>query len=108
MIGLKKILNSLKDGMSTVSDWFEVQDTPDTPKKTGTEAAKEALKQPTGKPTQAQDQRSTTKTAKDTAPEESTESGQMVDCPNGGQKRIEYCREICTSREGCPAMEGKN
>jgi len=54
-----------------------------------------------------QDQRSTPKTAKDTTDPETPKPEQLIDCPNGGQKHLEYCREICTSRDGCPAIEGK-
>lgn len=48
MVGLRKIFNSLKDGMSQPADWFEVEAQGET-KKTGSEAAKEALRQKVGK-----------------------------------------------------------
>lgn len=44
IVSLKKIYNSLKDGMSTPSDWFEVENGQTEPIKTGVDAAKEALK----------------------------------------------------------------
>lgn len=44
VVGLRKIYNSLKDGMSTLSDWFEVEPEKEEEKKTGVEAAKAALK----------------------------------------------------------------
>jgi len=43
VIGLRKIYNSLKDGMSTKSDWFDVEEDEQAPQ-TGVEAAKAALK----------------------------------------------------------------
>lgn len=43
MVGLKKVLNSLKDQMSTISDWFEVEEGTEV-RKSGVEGAKEALK----------------------------------------------------------------
>lgn len=45
VVGMRKIYNSLKDGMSSPSDWFEViHDEANEKPKSRTEAAKEALK----------------------------------------------------------------
>lgn len=44
IVSLRKIYNSLKDGMSTPPDWFEVENGQTEQPKTGVEAAKEALK----------------------------------------------------------------
>ena len=52
MVGLRKIYNSLKDGMSTRSDWFEIEEANgETVPTTGVAAAKEALKKKTELPT---------------------------------------------------------
>lgn len=45
VIGLRKIYNSLNDGMSSISDWFEVEEAASAEKKTGVDAAKAALKE---------------------------------------------------------------
>jgi len=50
VVGLRKIYNSLKDGMSTLSDWFEIEDQEEKPK-SGVEAAKAALKKDAPMPT---------------------------------------------------------
>lgn len=45
VVGMRKIYNSLKDGMSAPADWFEVGESQaDNANKTGSSAAKEALK----------------------------------------------------------------
>jgi hypothetical protein len=49
VIGLRKIYNSLTDGMSSVADWFEVEESTGDKPKTGVDAAKAALKSATCK-----------------------------------------------------------
>jgi hypothetical protein len=45
MVSLKKVYNSLKDGMSAITDWFEVEPAAEKPEeKTGVDKAKAALK----------------------------------------------------------------
>jgi hypothetical protein len=118
MVGMRKIYNSLKDGMSSASDWFEISEAQVEEHKTGVEAAKAAMKQPTGKPQVSQDKRSPEKTIKeDTALDGSTSTGankgqdepdRQVECPNnpGETRKLGFCQNICQSREGCPALEG--
>ena len=44
LVGLRKIYNSLSDGMSAVSDWFTVDEANSTTTASGVEAAKSAMK----------------------------------------------------------------
>jgi len=47
VIGLRKIYNSLTDGMSSVADWFEIEEAQSDKPKTGVDAAKAAMKSST-------------------------------------------------------------
>jgi hypothetical protein len=96
MVGLRKIFNSMRDGMSTAADWFEMP--VEEPKKSGTDAAKEALKKKAGKDKA---------TVEIVEPEPSQEVATPVEiaCPNreGDMVTVESCNSKCESRDGCPA-----
>lgn len=103
MVGLRKIYNSLKDAMSSIPDWFEVEAPAEGAKKTGIEAAKESLKKKQGATTAPQENTPPAGAQSDNALE-----SRLVKCPNddGQEKAIEYCDNICTRQQGCPALEG--
>lgn len=93
MVGLRKIFNSMRDGMSTAVDWFEMPQ--EEPKKSGTEAAKEALKRGKGKDKEEIFEPGAPQKAEDT-----------VVCPDlGSSMSIRHCNTECPKREGCPAFE---
>lgn len=78
LVNLKKIYNSLKDGMSTAADWFEVEETAGAKTEAkGTDALKEKLK--AGK-----------------KPE--------VNCPKGGLVIPEICATCEDRNEECPKV----
>jgi len=103
IISLRKVYNSINDGMSVASDWFEVVDASETPMdnlKTGTEKAKEALKR--GR--KPKDQSTTEPTGIKAEPAVVVdEPDELVDCPNGDRMKASYCNQGCSSRENCPA-----
>lgn len=87
LIQLRKIYNSLKDGMSTPSDWFDVA------AEQKTDSAGASLKEKVKK---AKDQ-----TAKDQVSEN------KIDCPKIDNKPINRANcDSCDARPGCPAHEG--
>ena len=99
VVGLKKILNSLKDSMSQVSDWFEVAEGAEI-KKSGVEGAKEALKQPKGKPVEAQ--------VKSKVPEAGTLDDRLdtsqIDCPDTHKPAdLGWCKKSCDKNFTCEA-----
>lgn len=79
-VSLGKIYNSMKDGMSNPSDWFEVIPQADDKRASkGNEGVKETLK----KKAKAEEK--------------------MYTCPNGGVQVTEtYCDKECADRQGCP------
>lgn len=86
MVSLRKIYNSLKDAMSTIADWFEVEVQKETSKTTGTEAAKEALKG-MGK--------------KDT-PSPTRPLTESLTCPADQEPRtVGWCRDNCLTNVDC-------
>jgi len=93
LIQLRKIYNSLKDGMSGPSDWFEVVASAD--KKTdGAADLKEKIKAKKGKPAE-----------QDPTPEVKEEMCPKP-CPNnpGDTYKKAFC-DGCPERKGCPAWE---
>lgn len=73
MVGLRKVYNSLKDGMSVISDWFEVEAKPEQEApKSGVEKAKDALKGKKGGKT--------------------TPEGYIA-CPDGQERPLTYCSD---------------
>ncbi len=93
VIGLRKIYNSLKDGMSTTGDWFEVAEAqqPDEKSKSGSEALKGALK---GKQKAESKPEPPSEKPMDLAPGE---------CPErrGDTMTVEFCQQ-CPKHDGCP------
>jgi hypothetical protein len=88
LVNLRKIYNSLKDGMSAVPDWFDVD--PVSVDK-GSEALKNKLK---GKKKEEE--------AKSEPEVEAIASGP---CPNTGEVVTEAICAACNSRQGCPVWE---
>jgi hypothetical protein len=96
-VGLRKIYNSLKDGMSASQDWFDM--TPETVEelpKSGTQAAKDAIK----------------KKRADSAEPAPSPDPSAVDPPesvicekNGERVFTEFCDGTCADRANCPARE---
>lgn len=86
LVQLRKIYNSLKDGMSAAADWFEIVDQPKAADASA--GLKEKIK---GKQQQA--------------PADKMAPGE---CPNdpGTTYTKEYC-DGCAKRQGCPAWGGK-
>ena len=84
LVNLRKIYNSLKDGMSSAADWFEVEE---SKTESGTESLKEKIRK--GK------QETKTDEPKQTAP---------GPCPDNPEVTYlaEHC-DKCPKREGCPA-----
>lgn len=105
MISLKKVLNSLKDNMSAISDWFEIPEQTEL-KKTGVEGAKEALK--TGqktKPAPQEGPKETEKVQRGAPPDERPDSTQ-IPCPMDPEMKpadLGYCRRNCVSAVDCTA-----
>lgn len=101
VIGLRKIYNSLKDGMSSAGDWFEASETPaqEAPKK-GNESLKGSLK---GKQKAAQPPPPPEPSAEPEASETPMEFAPS-ECPDrpGDTMSAEYCSG-CPKRDGCPA-----
>jgi hypothetical protein len=92
MVSLRKVYNSLKDGMSTVQDWFEmpeVQAANGSAAKTGVDKAKAALKD---KPELKVNAKPIT----------------HVNCPecNNESVNVEACKS-CSKREGCEVRPAK-
>lgn len=84
LVNLRKIYNSLKDGMSVTADWFEVSDA--TQEKDGAKGLKDRLKAAKGK------------TDDETAP---------GPCPN--DPAVTYLKAHCDAqkcRQGCPVWGG--
>lgn len=96
LVNLGKIFNSLKDGMSTASDWFDVIPvaTGEDSGKSRTEALKEKLK------TEKKDPTPTSPTAEKSGP------SNMIACPQvpGDMRDPEHCRTVCPDRLGCNAL----
>lgn len=85
MVSLRKVFNSLRDGMSTAGDWFEVALIEDAPK-TGTEAAKEALRNKKAKEGEK-------------TPRQNTEE---LTCKQDGEPRtVGYCKDNCPMSQDC-------
>lgn len=95
VISLRKVFNSLKDGMSTPTDWFEpavsLVDAPAVPKNGG-DALKAALKKPKQDPAPVKVQEV------ELAPEPCPAGGPMA----GDNPTAEFCGK-CQSRDGCPS-----
>ena len=88
LVNLRKIYNSLKDGMSAVADWFEVEQ---GSVEKGSEALKNKLK---GK-----------KKEEEPPKEEEPKPGELVACPDKLAMVPESECVGCKKREGCPAHE---
>jgi hypothetical protein len=84
LIQLRKIYNSLRDGMSGPADWFEAIIKPEDEKKGGNEKLKEKIK---GK-----------------IDEHKPEPPPTKQCPDNGPVLTTACT-LCPKREGCPAWE---
>lgn len=102
MVSLRKVYNSLKDGMSTAQDWFEVDGKPEEEKKTGNEAAKQAMKQATKATDKHQDERSPEKDTTTKAKNENQTTAR-INCPDGTEADEGYCKVSCGKFVGCPA-----
>lgn len=115
-IQLKKIYNSLKDNMSTASDWFELAETPqaaDDNKGTASDKLKNKLKKNTQQTQEAHPQGKSAEQAEKPAeekPVQPAENGQPqteeyapAECPDspGTTYKKEHC-DNCQKREGCP------
>lgn len=100
VLSLRKIYNSLKDGMSVASDWFDTtgSTTESNAVSSGVEKAKDALKK--GK---TKDKPETPKSEPIVQPSDDAEK---VQCPrNGDMMFVSYCNSgECLEREGCPAF----
>ena len=105
VVSLRKVFNSLRDGMSSASDWFEIAESevPDQSLK-GADAAKDALKR-----------HRRTKLEMDAAKQ--AEGGGQVDPPPGAQVTCPKTGELtfvsafcdsgeCPDRNGCPEVGG--
>lgn len=95
VISLRKVYNSLKDGMSTPSDWFETEQSSqgDTPK-SGTDAAKAALK------SKSQLKREAV---------QNPQPGTVICHPSGDNPGMavnvdEYCLKVCKRNQECPSL----
>lgn len=86
LIQLRKIYNSLKDGMSAPSDWFEIVQSEEAPKADGAESLKSKLR------AKKQDQEQ--------------EVMALHPCPDNQEVTYNkaHCDE-CKERKGCPAWE---
>lgn len=82
LVNLRKIYNSLKDGMSTAADWFEVAS-----KTTASETLKDKIKGKMGKPADKQ---------------EATEEMAPAPCPDIGEVYTKKHCDECKGRTGCP------
>ncbi len=112
VVELKKVYASLRDGMSSVADWFEIESNEDAQKvekKTvGNQAAKEALSQ--RKSSQPEKQESQDQTAKPMTPEEIAKAQDaLLNPPNTATANILW-RDIeprarATSRKVFAALE---
>ncbi len=91
LIQLRKIYNSLKDGMSGPADWFETMAPAEDAPKDAAKNLKDKLKAAKNDKEQAK-------------PEEATaEEALSGPCPNNGDKfKASYCGG-CPDRKGCPA-----
>ncbi len=100
-VALRKIYNSLKDGMSGAADWFEqIQSTEPEQKTSGVEAAKQAI---AGKKAKKEDPRPPEPEVMPD-PEDATAK---VACPNnpGDLISVDWCERNCPTRAGCPSHE---
>ena len=102
VVSLRKIFNSIRDGMSTPADWFETIDakTADTPKTTGAEALKRAIKDKPKSPPQ-EDSRpapSVQIVVEDPIP------GEQILCPYS-EKSVDtsFCLNACADKAECKA-----
>lgn len=97
MVMLGKIYNSLKDGMSAPSDWFDVAQVQDS------QAAKPDLKEKLrGKRKEA-----APPVVPEPAPEQESppvQAEEFVPCPDGNMMKVEYCNTECQNRKGCPSF----
>jgi hypothetical protein len=84
VVNLRKIYNSLKDGMSVPADWFEVVPIVEDDTRKGADGLKDRLKK--GKK------------------EEPGDDG-MFECPDTGKMITAAKCEGCPKREGCPVWE---
>lgn len=87
VVNLRKIYNSIKDGMSVAEDWFERDIVADEPEVKGASALKQQLK------------------SKKTVTAQPLDNADMIACPDLDGKLIpaKDC-ETCKAREGCPAQ----
>jgi hypothetical protein len=110
LIALRKIFNSLKDGMSTPVDWFEVVQSPDdSQKQTGTDAIKSKLR---GRPPKQADPPPIppeSQASQESEMPEFSDSQTMVECPKTGEPtRVDFCGSECGERVGCPAFPAED
>jgi len=104
VVGLKKIYTSLRDGMSTAADWFEVVTASEDAPKTGTEAAKAALRGKKGKETQPpemtpQEEAVDIETG-EVKPTTTRDKAEMLTCPRDGES-IGWCSDSCVTAIDC-------
>lgn len=99
MLTMRKIYNSIIDGMSSPEDWFDPELTAvDDLNRKFSKEEKKAGAPPKAKKDAPKD------TPKDTPKSEADEEG-FVSCPDGtGNVPKSYCDTECKSREGCPAL----
>lgn len=95
VIALRKIYNSLKDGMSSPSDWFEMESV--VPEATaGSDVLKQALK----------DKKAHKKHDPPKDPSVEVGTGNLIECPKmEGDRVFESVCEACPDKVGCPALE---
>jgi hypothetical protein len=116
VISLRKIYNSLKDGMSSAGDWFSVEEfpIPDQPLK-GAEAAKDALKRHrrTKAEMEAEKQQGLpldplgAGSSEAQEPPKASEDKGLIQCPiddNEGRSP-RYCLDMCQENADCPALK---
>jgi hypothetical protein len=83
LIQLRKIYNSMKDGMSSAADWFDTLNDGET-KTVGNEGLKDKLKKQGGKTV--------------------SEGQEEKQCPDGGDMHTkDWCEKMCSKFQGCPA-----
>ena len=104
MVSLRKVFNSLRDGMSTAADWFEVAAAYEDAPKTGTEAAKEALMGKKGKDTKPPSQPPPQEAVDQETGEVKTtrDKAEMLTCSRDGEERsIGWCSDSCVTAIDC-------
>jgi hypothetical protein len=103
MVALRKIFNSLKDGMSVPADWFEMPETEEPPKK-GAEAAREALRRGKGKDSPQPpkvDPGANTEATKASPPTERPITDEVQCLEDGEIRTVGWCRDNCPTNIEC-------